>query len=56
MKQQTIQPASWTVWMDEGGRIASFHPVEGYREQRFHNHDFFLEFLQGLQAQGYRFQ
>ena len=56
MTQTTTETARWEVWMNEETRIASFHPVAGYREQRFRNHDYFLEFLQGLQAQGYRFQ
>ena len=54
--QTTTEAARWEVWMDEEARIASFHPVAGYREQRFRNHDHFLEFLQGLQTRGFRFQ
>ena len=56
MTTKSSPAASWVVWMDEQRHIASFHPVPGYREQRFRSHDHFLEFLQGLQAQGYRFQ
>ena len=46
----------WVVWLDEAARVASFHPTEGSREQRFRSHEHFLNFLQELQAQGYRFQ
>lgn len=53
--QQTVTN-EWVVWMDADQRIASFHAMKGYREQCFRNHDYFLEFLHGLQQQGYRFQ
>lgn len=44
------------VWLDKQEKIASFHPVEGYGEQSFFDHDFFMNFLHALQAQGFRFQ
>ena len=47
---------SYIVWLHEGDRIASFHPVEGYREQHFLSHEFFMHYLQELQQSGYRFQ
>ena len=47
---------SYIVWLSEKERIASFHPVEGYREQHFLDHQFFLNYLQQLQNQGYQFQ
>ncbi len=57
MQQQTINPHNlWVVWTDAQDHIASFHPVEGYREQCFRSHDYFLEFLHSLQQQSYRFQ
>ncbi len=46
----------YTVWLCASGRIASFHPVEGYQKQSFVTHDFFLNYLQQLQNQGYKFQ
>lgn len=49
-------PMQFTVWLCDATRIASFHPVEGFREQRFLDHQFFLNYLQQLQNQGYRFQ
>lgn len=47
---------SYMVWLCEDRRIASFHPVDGYRKQSFASHDFFLGYLQQLQNQGYKFQ
>lgn len=47
---------NYTVWLCAASRIASFHPVEGFREQRFLNHPLFLNYLQELQNQGYKFQ
>ena len=46
----------YTVWISEACRIASFHPMEGYRKQSFMTHEFFLNYLQQLQNQGYKFQ
>ena len=46
----------YIVWLCETCRIASFHPVEGYRQQCFTTHEFFLNDLQQLKNQGYRFQ
>lgn len=45
-----------TVWLDKQEKITSFHPVEGYGEQSFFDHDFFMNFLHALQTQGFRFQ
>ena len=56
MMPHTSSSPSWIVWLNEDSRIASFHPVEGYREQGFRDHDHFLAFVQNLQEQGYRFQ
>lgn len=47
---------AYIVWLCEITRIASFHPVAGYRKQSFMTHEFFLNYLQQLQNQGYRFQ
>ena len=44
------------VWLNDDRRIASFHPVADYRLISFHSHDSFLNFLQGLQSDGFRFQ
>lgn len=44
------------VWVGESDRIASFHPVEGYRREAFACHEFFIQYLQRLQACGFRFQ
>ena len=45
-----------SVWIDEQEKIASFHPVEGYRKHTYQNHECFMEFLRTLQQQGFRFQ
>lgn len=50
MEQQYI------VWLSEDTRIASFHPVTGYRKQSFFTHDFFLHYIEDLQSRGFRFQ
>ncbi len=47
---------SYTLWLSTEERIVSFHQVRGYRMQRFITHEFFLDYLQNLQFQGYRFQ
>lgn len=47
---------SYIVWLCDACRVASFHPVEGFREQHFLDHQFFLKYLQQLQNQGYKFQ
>ena len=44
------------VWVGEAERIASFHPVEGYRRESFTCQADFLQFLQELQKRGFRFQ
>lgn len=44
------------IWIGEAERIASFHQVEGYRLQIVRGQESYLEFLQLLQEQGFRFQ
>lgn len=48
--------AGLVVWISERDRIASFHPVDGYRRQIFRQYDFFMNFLHSLQERGFRFQ
>lgn len=46
-----------TVWLNEEKQIVSFHFVDGYRQEDLVCYDdFFIRFLQSLQAKGYRFQ
>ena len=45
-----------TVWLDLENRVASFHPMEGWKRQSFQVREFFLHYLHALQEQGYRFQ
>lgn len=44
------------LWLDDEGRIVSFHPMEGWRLLAFQDHGHFIGFLQSLQQKGYRFQ
>ena len=46
----------WVVWLDEGAKIASFHHVEGYRQQQFFNQEYFHSYMMSLQQRGFRFQ
>ena len=49
-------PESYTVWLDETARIASFHEIVGYQRHNYNNHSYFMDFLYSLQERGYRFQ
>lgn len=44
------------IWIGEAERIASFHAVDDYRLQIVHGHEDYVELLQSLQEQGFRFQ
>lgn len=44
------------VWVGEADRIASFHAVEGYRQETFHDRDALIGYLRRLQECGFRFQ
>ena len=52
--EDTIQV--WVVWLDERAKIASFHQVEGYRQQEFSNREYFHSYMMSLQERGFRFQ
>ena len=46
-----------TVWLNEKEQIVSFHLVDGWRQEELVcPDDFFMQYLQTLQVQGYRFQ
>jgi len=49
-------PDAHIVWINEEKRIASFHAVDGYAEQIFASHEFFMNFLHSLQERSFRFQ
>ncbi len=53
---EQIESRGYRVWVGETDRIASFHPVEGYREEQFCYHEYFIKYLRDLQARGFRFQ
>lgn len=44
------------VWIGEQERIASFHEVDTYQMQMIRGHDDYVNYLQFLQEQGFRFQ
>lgn len=44
------------IWIREQERIASFHAVDTYRLQIITGHDDYVNYLQMLQEQGFRFQ
>lgn len=44
------------VWIGEQERIASFHEVDTYKLQIIEGHDAYVNYLQVLQEQGFRFQ
>lgn len=50
------EPPLETVWLDIENRVASFHPVEGWKKQSFQVREFYLNDLHALQEQGDRFQ
>ena len=47
---------TYIVWISSTDRIASFRQVDGYEKKTFTTHEFFMNFLNGLQMEGYRFQ
>lgn len=51
-----ISMENYVVWLCEASKIASFHFVDGFSKMNFITHEFFLNYLQELQIQGYRFQ
>ena len=51
-----MEKHTYTVWLCDVNRIASFHSVSGYEKHEFSCHEFFLGFLHSLQERGYRFQ
>lgn len=44
------------VWIGEQERIASFHEVDTYKLQIIKGHDDYVNYLEFLQEQGFRFQ
>ena len=56
MKTTAKDNRDLSVWLCEYERIASFHSVSGYEKHGFVCYENFMEFLQTLQEQGYKFQ
>lgn len=54
MSVQVVE--TYIVWISSTDRIASFRQVDGYEKKAFTTHEFFMNFLNGLQMEGYRFQ
>ena len=46
----------YIVWVSSTDRIASFRTVNGYERVTFDCHDFFMNYLHGLQEKGFRFK
>ncbi len=44
------------IWIGKQERVASFHAVDGYEQKTVLGQREYVEFLQKLQEQGYRFQ
>lgn len=53
---RTYNTENYIVWISGADRIASFRIVDGYEKMTFQCHDFFMNYLYGLQKSGYRFQ
>lgn len=45
-----------TIWGDTTAKIASFRAVENYEMKSFANHDDFMDYVNSLQADWFRFQ
>jgi hypothetical protein len=61
-KTQTLNPlvldrfCAVPMWLDDQGKIASFHEIEGWRRMDFVDSGYFWAFVDGLIISHYRFQ
>ncbi len=44
------------IWIGKRDLVASFHAVDGYEQRTIQGQNAYVELLQELQEQGYRFQ
>lgn len=44
------------AWVDIEQRVASFHKTKAGEERTFHTKEYFMQYLQELQLEGFRFQ
>ena len=56
LEQVKRDPATHTIWVDMTAKIASFRAVETYEMKSFANHDEFMDYVNSLQADWFRFQ
>lgn len=49
-------PAAHIIWVDAAAKIASFRAVENYEMKSFPTHDEFMDYVNALQADWFRFQ
>ena len=56
LEQVKRDPATHTIWVDMTAKIASFRAVENYVMKSFANHDEFMDYVNSLQADWFRFQ
>ena len=54
MSVQVVE--TYVVWVGKTDSIASFRKVEEYEMKTFSTHEEFMNCLNGLQMEGYRFQ
>ena len=45
-----------SIWVNDDEKIASFKKVDGYVEKSFSNHEYFMNYVNDLQARWFRFQ
>ena len=56
LDQVKRDPTAHTIWVDMTAKIASFRAVENYVMKSFANHDEFMDYVNSLQADWFRFQ
>lgn len=56
LEQVKRDPATHTIWVDMTAKIASFRAVETYEMKSFANHDEFMDYVNSLQTDWFRFQ
>ena len=50
-----MEGANLIIWMDNQGKVVSFHPMEGYERIELSHQKFFSYCLLSLTELGYRF-
>lgn len=55
MEGEVLDTDEFVVWVDAENKLASFHEMNGLEKKRFPNKERFMDFLQQLSQQHYRF-